>query len=300
MPTSSRVQIGEGLGGLVVGGMAELPFVVVSNLQHLGIFGDDDLLRLDRQTRSRRHGERDMTKYQFHDDAGAPIDSHFEMQSRELILHSRGGTIGSISARNTQYGEALLLLLERIERSELEIAGIWVDSRPARTLPVERRAIYFSNDVDRDPHELSKRLAARMAAVGRPPHARRGRGNSTKRLRFAFVADVSDERIAWIAARGKFDGPEKDDRRLSAAMLNQVNADHIWRAEERLATEEVDHPFGESRGYDVILDSGQRLPPKAIFGLAASDALGFEVHPQHFLGGVDTPCFRTFRTQDTA
>ena len=45
-----------------------------------------------------------MSRYQFHDDSGTSIDSHFEVQSGELILHSRGGTIGSANARNTQYG----------------------------------------------------------------------------------------------------------------------------------------------------------------------------------------------------
>lgn len=42
----------------------------------------------------------------------------------------------------------------------------------------------------------------------------------------------------------------------------------------------------------MIAENGQRLPPKAVFGLAASDALGFEVLPEHFSAGVGTPCFR--------
>ena len=129
-----------------------------------------------------------MTKYQFHDDVGEPIDSHFEVRSHDLILHAQRGTVGSAGARNTQYCEALLLLLERIKRFELAVAGIWVDSRPARTLPVERRAIYFAEDADVDPQELARRLASRMATVGRSQNARRGRGNSATRLRFSFVA----------------------------------------------------------------------------------------------------------------
>ena len=84
-----------------------------------------------------------MSRYQFHDDSGAPIDSHFEVQSGELTLLSRGGTIGSANARNTQYGPALRLLLERIDRSELTITGVWVDSTLARKLPIEQRTIFF-------------------------------------------------------------------------------------------------------------------------------------------------------------
>lgn len=52
------------------------------------------------------------------------------------------------------------------------------------------------------------------------------------------------------------------------------------------------HEFGESTDYDVLLDDGTRLAPKAVFGLAASTALGFAVKPRHFAAGIDSPCFR--------
>ena len=232
-----------------------------------------------------------MSNYQFHDDLGAPIDSHFEVQSGALILHSRGGTIGSSNARNTQYGPALRILLERIHRSELTLTGVWVDSTPARQLPIEHRAIFFSDDSQLPPQELSKRFLSRMAAVGRSPTARHGKGNSTKRLRFAFAEGVSDDRITRVAGWGEMDAISNEDPRLPAATLNQVNADHIWRAVEQLVAGEASHSFGESTDYDVIADDGTRLPPKAVFGLAASEALGFEVRPRHFSGGLQTPCF---------
>ena len=65
-----------------------------------------------------------MTRFQFLDDSGGPIGAHFEVQSEELILHSRGGTIDSANAWNTEYGSALRLLIERIEHSELILAGV--------------------------------------------------------------------------------------------------------------------------------------------------------------------------------
>lgn len=233
-----------------------------------------------------------MTRYQFHDDSGAPIDSCFEVQSGELILHSRGGTIGSADARNTRYSVALQILLERIDRSGLILSGVWVDSITARKLPVAKRAIFFPEDADVQPIELLRRLAHRMAAVGRAPTATRGRGNSTKRLRFAFAADPSDEQIVRVCGWGKVDPPPVNDERLPAAAFDQVSADHIWRAVERLAAGEANHSFGESTDYDVVADNGERIPPKAVFGLAASAALGFDVRPRHFRGGVGTRCFR--------
>ena len=61
---------------------------------------------------------------------------------------------------------------------------------------------------------------------------------------------------------------------------------------ERLCCGESEHSFGESTHYDVIGDDGSPLPPKAVYGVAATEALGFEVRPQHFKGGRDTRCFR--------
>lgn len=74
-----------------------------------------------------RSKTRDVTKFQFRDDSGELIDSHLDVLPRELILHSREGTIGSPNARNTQYGLALKLLLERIHRPGLGLEGVWVD-----------------------------------------------------------------------------------------------------------------------------------------------------------------------------
>ena len=233
-----------------------------------------------------------MTRYQFHDDSGSPIDSYFEVHSSELILHSRGGKIGSVNARNTQYSMALRMLLERIDRSELTLSGVWVDSSIARRLPIAQRAVFFPEDADVSPNELLRRLSDRMAAVGRAPTASRGKGNSTKRLRFAFAAGISDERIARVAGRGKTGHLLDDDERLPAATFDQVGADHIWHAVERLLAGEVSHPFGESMNHDVLADNGERLPPKAVFGLAATVALGFDVRPRHFKSGPGTRCFR--------
>ena len=81
-------------------------------------------------------------------------------------------------------------------------------------------------------------------------------------------------------------------KRLPAEKLKLVTADHIWRAVERLVTGNVDHQFSESTNYDVIADDGTRLAPKAVFGLAATEALGFEILPSHFTGGINTACFK--------
>ncbi len=83
---------------------------------------------------------------------------------------------------------------------------------------------------------------------------------------------------------------------LSTSVFQAVREEHIWHAAEQLADGKVNHKFGESTGYDVIADNGKRLPPKAVFGLSATNALGFELLPDHFQGGQNTVCYRAPRT----
>jgi 5-methylcytosine-specific restriction protein A len=97
----------------------------------------------------------------------------------------------------------------------------------------------------------------------------------------------------------KLDGSDSRDRRhlerLPAAELRKVTAKQIHAAAQKLADGFTDHRFGESTDYDLITPSGVRLDPKAVFGVAATDALGFSVRPIHFSGGTGTLCFRALQ-----
>ncbi len=232
---------------------------------------------------------------QFHDATGTPLDAHFEVQDRTLILHSRGGTIGAANARNTKYGPALRILLKRIEHFKLTLVGVWVDSSRVQNLPMEERQILHPKEGETSPTELFTLLSNRMAQVGRDPNSRSLRGNSNKRLRFDFAGNLSDEQIAEIVGKGKTHLASGRYEQLSTERLELVLSDHIRRAVERLLSGSVEHPFSESTTYDVITEDGSRLPPKAVFGLAASEVLGFEVLPQHFVGGEGTRCFTAIR-----
>ena len=83
--------------------------------------------------------------------------------------------------------------------------------------------------------------------------------------------------------------------RLPAAFLQMVQSDHILSAVRRLEAGETGHGFGEASGYHLLTDDGQRLAPKAVFGLAAREALGFRGGPEHFTGGTDSLCVRQLR-----
>ena len=233
-----------------------------------------------------------MTKIQFHDDSGKLMDAHFEVVSGDLILHSRGGAKGTAGARNTEYQAALRLLLKRIEDSGLGLAKVRVDSRAARKLPEAQTRILRCDEASVSPGELFTKLSIRMAAVGRDPKLPSARGNRTKRLRFSFAGNPSDERIALAAGRGESGDLFNRSGRLKASVLDRVTEAHICRAVERLCCGEAEHSFGESTNFDVIAEDGSPLPPKAVFGVAATEALGIEVRPRHFEDGRDTRCFQ--------
>ena len=102
----------------------------------------------------------------------------------------------------------------------------------------------------------------------------------------AEMLDFLREQGAWPS--------DRHDQRFVVHAFQAVNGEHLLRAARLLADGHVDHPFGESTTYDVLFD-GRRLPPKAVFGLAATEALGFPVRPENFRGGEGTPTFRILR-----
>jgi 5-methylcytosine-specific restriction protein A len=53
----------------------------------------------------------------------------------------------------------------------------------------------------------------------------------------------------------------------------------------------VEHNFHGSRDYDLLLTTGERLPPKAIFGIALSRVIGRPATPTDFSAGWGEPSF---------
>lgn len=135
-----------------------------------------------------------------------------------------------------------------------------------------------------------KRLTAPSSEVhvfwrsdGRDPFTYAGLGQATE------VSNEVPVRVRW-----KLSNPSKQPlkiARLPVSELNKVKPEHIWEAIQKLLDGETDHGFAASIDYDVIADDGKRLPPKAVFGIAAKLALGYQVLPAHFTAGLSSPCF---------
>jgi hypothetical protein len=83
--------------------------------------------------------------------------------------------------------------------------------------------------------------------------------------------------------------------RLSASTLAEVTPEFIWWAVQELLDGASMEPFGPSTDYDLIADDDIKLPPKAVFGRAASYALNRKIEPKHFSGDDTSPCFRLLR-----
>lgn len=77
----------------------------------------------------------------------------------------------------------------------------------------------------------------------------------------------------------------KLSQRLPNSELRKVTAEHVWRALNALRTPEFAHVYGPSTDFDAATNLGERFPPKAVFGLAATEALGFQVLPANFSSG---------------
>ena len=95
-----------------------------------------------------------------------------------------------------------------------------------------------------------------------------------------------------IAGWGLIHTMSDGEERLPSEELRRVSALHVWKAVDLLLEGSVAHPFPESTHYDVITEDGEHLPPKAVFGLAASEALGFNIRPHQFSAGRRTVCFK--------
>jgi hypothetical protein len=87
---------------------------------------------------------------------------------------------------------------------------------------------------------------------------------------------------------------KRTDFRFPSETFETITGEHLLRAAQRLADGFTGHPFGPSTDYDLLFD-GLQLPPKAVFGIAASEALGFPVRPANFSAGEGMTCFRMLR-----
>jgi hypothetical protein len=234
--------------------------------------------------------------FQVLSDDGKPLDAHFDVDGDTLIFHSRGGSKGK-DARNADYSRALRLLLRRLTAAGYPAQRAWVDSNRVQSIAIAERLILDERDASATSDVQVSRMAARMQVIGRPRSAtsKSDHGNATKRIRLQLSADVLSKGILSALKSIRVEKDFRSERRLPVSELEKVTAEHLWRAVHRLRHGYTDHRFGDPTDYEVLLEDGLRLPPKAVFGVAASEALAHPVEPGHFTAGLTSPCFRILR-----
>jgi hypothetical protein len=226
------------------------------------------------------------------DEDGKLLDAHYDIAGTAFIFHSRGGGRRN-GSRNTDYGTGLRTLLRRVRDGSHQVIDAWVDSGPVQSLPIEQRRIIDVDSSGLSVAELFTRMSLKMRDVGRGARSGEVGGNQTKRIR--VLVDVPDEATLRQLLAGSASASDfRSQERLPAEDLARVGADHLLEAIQQVSAGELGG-YRDSTDYDVVLDDGTRLPPKAVFGLAASRALGFTVLPKHFTGGEGSTCFRILR-----
>jgi 5-methylcytosine-specific restriction protein A len=215
---------------------------------------------------------------------GRQLNAKIELAPGGVILHSRGGAFGKRNLRNPDYRRALSVILARLKAATPEIAGVWLDSSQVRPWPEDERLLVASEEFNHPVDQLVTMIGQRGAAKGRPEGAS-GHGNSTKRIRIGVPGATTEQLMRYLEAV-----PEKAHRRLSAATQRLVTSEMIDAAIAKFQAGTIHH-FDHSREYDLLLPSGKRLPPKAIFGIALSEVIGRAAVPDDFSAGWSEPCF---------
>jgi hypothetical protein len=233
--------------------------------------------------------------YVVFDANGQPLDARFDIQGADVILHSRGGAKDK-DAVNADYSKGLSLLLQRLAAADVALTGAWVDSKTVQSVPLQDRAILNQDEGTQSPEKIAELLASRMKAIRADRTSMVRGGNSTKRIRLSTTFRGDAGALASLLGGRAAQGDFRSLDRLPAETLNKATPEFVYQAVQLLLGGKVDHPFGPSTDYDLIADDGTRLPPKAVFGIALSLALGsVPIEPKHFSGGENSACFRLLR-----
>lgn len=223
------------------------------------------------------------------------LNAHFSIEGGSIILHARGGVKGGEESLNPDYSVALREILGKLKQSGLWISDSFVVSTRTADLPPQDRRIIDLTAIPGDVSHLFSMLSDRMRLVGRKPGAGPEGGNTTKRIQLIVTPPTDNDRLSILLGGIEIGGDTRSQDRLPSEVLRKVQPDHLWNAVQSLLSGNAKHAFGESTDYDVVLDDGIRLPPKAVFGIGATEALGFSILPKHFSGGESSTCFRILR-----
>ena len=207
-------------------------------------------------------------------------------------------------------------VVETLDLAGVTQEGIWIDTVEhwnAPGLPENARVhyqVFAQKSVAGDPasytleYKKDEQTDPLAAEYGRPGHSSISIDESgmvgahwTDKLNSGFDGPADAVRIVPRGALiNNLGSKSRSSERFAVDVLSKVSPEQIWLVVQKLQDGDLQiHPFGKSTDFDLIGDGDHRLPPKAVFGIALSLALGITVEPKHFSGGEGSPCFRILR-----
>lgn len=226
--------------------------------------------------------------YQVQDNEGNLLDAHLELESTGIDFFARGGSKKSGTQLNSEYGSGLRLVLARLHSAEIQLSGVWVNSARVQSLPIKERLVLSGEEFKNNPETAFTHIADRMRSVGQQKKSKGG--NSTKKIRIQFENPVLKDKAQQALSLVRTNKDLGSQYRLPAEELRKVQPDHLYLALNEIRSGNLKN-YGDSIGFDVFINEEETYPPKAIFGIAASLALGFDVKPKNFSGGLGSVCF---------
>ena len=232
--------------------------------------------------------------FEIRDSDGSPTGFRYCLQPKGRFIFQLAPEKASVGVSvDSDARSVLILLFERISASTLELDNIsyqWkVDERSAFT----KHEISVSGQTQVVPNLLVDGVMQATRSAQEVIFSKREQEPVIERFLFSFLSNPSEALLIRILGWGYATQTRSRDERIPVAEFERVSAEHVWDAVQHLVYDDKKHGFGDSTHYDVCVDDNTLRPPKAVFGMAASTALGFDMRPGYFTGGVGTPCFNS-------
>lgn len=177
------------------------------------------------------------------DDDGNEVDATISVQGGGVVLESRGGTVQTPSARNTEYAEGLMILLGRLRALGAALTEVSVDSRAVKHLNTQDRRLDLEGmpypvrlDAHTDLNQLRAAIMRAQAKVGRDPERSRGDGNRTKRIRIeidlpALLSDHElEELLVRLSANTTRGQPTLETATMADDIREAIATFNLWAA----------------------------------------------------------------------
>jgi hypothetical protein len=227
-----------------------------------------------------------MPELSIRDVTGKPFNAKVEIDGQDIVVHSRSGSLSV--GRNPDYRPALIAVLTRL-RAAGRNPDVYLDSQRVAHLPLKQRLIVSGEALPIDPEQAFATIVKAMN-IGRASNG----AWSRIRLRIEgpqLSAKTIAEEVPTIRPRATVKRRGRGER-LSRREQQRVTDANIHAAVTQLLAGNDAPNFQDSRDYDLVTSSGDRLAPKKVFGRALELAgVVDEAHPYHFSSGWSLPSF---------